>query len=185
MEITLNDGRVLGPNTAPYVVAELNTSHFGKVETAREMIDAAKACGCDCVKFQSWSTDTLYSQTFYDQNPMAKRFVKRYSLSNEALRELAAYCKTQGIGFSSTPYSVPEAEFLVRECAPPFVKIASMELNNLRFLRAIAQLDTAIVLSTGMGEAAEIERAVETLQAAGARNLCVLHCVSILSLIHI
>jgi N-acetylneuraminate synthase len=179
MEIKLNDGRVLGLDAPPYIVAELNTSHFGNVETAKEMIDAAKESGCDCVKFQSWTADTLYSQTFYEQNPIAKRFVKRYSLSNDQLRELSTYCRAQGIGFSSTPYSLPEAEFLVRECAPPFLKIASMELNNLRFLRALAGLGTAIVLSTGMGEEEEIVRAVEVLQAAGAKNLCVLHCVSI------
>lgn len=179
MEIKLNDGRVLGPDAEPYIVAELNTSHFGNVETAKEMIDAAKESGCDCVKFQSWTADTLYSQTYYDQNPIAKRFVKRYSLSNDQLRELSTYCRDQGIGFSSTPYSLPEAEFLVRECAPPFLKIASMELNNLRFLRALAGLGTAIVLSTGMGEEEEIVRAVREMQTAGAKNLCVLHCVSI------
>ncbi|WP_196333991.1 N-acetylneuraminate synthase family protein, partial [Vibrio harveyi] len=69
----------------------LNTSHFGDVGIAKEMIDAAKACGCDGVKFQSWTTDTLYSQTYYQQNPIAKRFVKKYSLSEAELKQLALY----------------------------------------------------------------------------------------------
>lgn len=178
MQISLNNGRVLGESEVPYFVAELNTSHFGNVDTAKQMIDAAKDCGCDCVKFQSWTAETLYSQTYYAQNPIAKRFVKRYSLAPDQLRELSAYCGEQGIGFSSTPYSIAEAEFLVSECRPAFVKIASMELNNLGFLRAVAQLDTAIVLSTGMGDSQEIERAVSQVLEAGGENLCVLHCVS-------
>ncbi|HDM8200123.1 TPA: N-acetylneuraminate synthase family protein [Vibrio harveyi] len=177
--IKLNDGRVLGAENTPYFVAELNTSHFGDVGIAKEMIDAAKACGCDGVKFQSWTTDTLYSQTYYQQNPIAKRFVKKYSLSEAELKQLALYCHDIGIGFSSTPYSLREAEFLVHECQPSFLKIASMELNNRQFLRQLGPLNSSIVLSTGMGEMAEIENAVNELQNAGAENLCVLHCVSI------
>lgn len=75
--IKLNNGRIIGEGHLPYFVAELNTSHFGDVDLAKEMIDEAKAAGCDCVKFQSWTTDTLYSQTYYDKNPIAKRFVKK------------------------------------------------------------------------------------------------------------
>ncbi|EGA70928.1 Sialic acid synthase [Vibrio sinaloensis DSM 21326] len=177
--IKLNNGRIIGEGHLPYFVAELNTSHFGDVDLAKEMIDEAKAAGCDCVKFQSWTTDTLYSQTYYDKNPIAKRFVKKYSLSEQELGDLAEYCHNQSMGFASTPYSLKEAEFLVKECKPPFIKIASMELNNKHFLRQLGQLDTSIVLSTGMGDINEVEFAVRELQDAGARDLCVLHCVSI------
>ena len=45
----------------PYIVAELNSSHRGKVDVAKKMIDAAKACGCDAVKFRSWTDASLYS----------------------------------------------------------------------------------------------------------------------------
>lgn len=179
MNIKLNSGQVLGEGHQPYIVAELNTSHFGDVEIAKEMIREAHKAGCDCVKFQSWTAETLYSQTYYDQNPIAKRFVKKYSMSEEELKLLAEYCREIGIGFSSTPYSLGEAKFLVDQCQPDFLKIASMELNNLKFLKELAQLDTAIVLSTGMGDFAEIERAVQVMQEAGADRLCVLHCVSI------
>ncbi len=177
--IKLNNGRIIGSGYLPYFVAELNTSHFGNVDVAKQMIDEAKMAGCDCVKFQSWTTDTLYSQTYYDSNPIAKRFVKKYSLSEQDLGDLAEYCHHQNIGFASTPYSLREAEFLVKECQPPFIKIASMELNNKQFLKQIGQLDTSVILSTGMGDIHEIEVAVKQLQDAGASALCVLHCVSI------
>ncbi|WP_051680359.1 N-acetylneuraminate synthase family protein [Vibrio rhizosphaerae] len=177
--IKLNNERFIGGQHEPYFVAELNTSHFGDVSIAKEMINAAKECGCDCVKFQSWTTDSLYSKTYYEHNPIAKRFVKKYSLSEKDLKDLAIYCDDKGIGFSSTPYSLREAEFLVNECNPHFLKIASMELNNKLFLRQLGKLDTAVVLSTGMGEFSEIEFAVDELIDAGVQNLCVLHCVSI------
>ena len=58
-EIILSVGTKLGDDYAPYVIAELNSSHFGKIEVAKELMLKAKECGCNCVKFQSWTSDTL------------------------------------------------------------------------------------------------------------------------------
>ena len=69
------------------------------------MIESAKKIGADCVKFQSWTDETLYSKSYYEANPIAQRFVKRYSLSEEELSELVDYCSNIGIDFASTPYS--------------------------------------------------------------------------------
>ena len=111
--ITLRDGTRLGDFGKPYFVAELNTSHFGNLDTAREMIRSAKEIGCDCVKFQSWSTESLYSRSYYDANPIAKRLVSKFSLADDNLLELANYCKSLDIAFASTPYSRREVDFLV------------------------------------------------------------------------
>ena len=99
----LNNNRVIKIESAPYVIAELNTSHFGELEIAKEMIIKAAAIGVDCVKFQSWSTDSLYSQDYYDENKMAKRFVKKFSFSRDEMMELSHFCKEKGIDFASTP----------------------------------------------------------------------------------
>lgn len=175
----LNNGVVIENYGKPYFIAELNTSHFGKVETAKEMIVAAKQAGCDCVKFQSWSANTLYSNTYYRQNPVAKRFVDKFSFAPEQLKELAMFAKQQGISFASTPYSNEEADFLIEQCEVPFIKIASMEINNFPYLEHVARTGSAIILSTGMADQEEISRAVQTILAAGNPNVCVLHCVSI------
>lgn len=174
----LLDGRIIGDYLRPYIIAEVNSSHNGNVDVAKQMIDAAKEAGCDCVKFQSWSATSLYSKTYYKQNPIAKRFVDKFSLSSEQLRELAEYCEDCAIGFSSTPYSEEEVDFLV-DVNAPFIKVASMELNNPSFLRYIAQKGVPIVLSTGMGDIEEIERAVRVIEETGNRNVILLHCVSI------
>ena len=60
MKITLNNNREIGNKIAPYFIAEVNTSHFGDIEKAKDLIDAVKKAGADCVKFQSWSADSLY-----------------------------------------------------------------------------------------------------------------------------
>lgn len=176
--LAFNDKRILSSFEKPYIVAEVSSGHGGKIDTAKAMIRAAAECGCDCVKFQSWTKETLYSKVYYDENPIAKRVIDKFSLKEEQLKELAAFCRECDVDFASTPYSNREAEFLVQECGVPFVKISSMELNNYPFLELIAKLGTAIVLSTGMGDAEEIKRAVEVIERAGCTNICLLHCVS-------
>lgn len=173
------NGRIVGEEEQPYFIAEVNTSHYGKIDKAIELIDAARESGCDCVKFQSWTAESLYSKTYYEENPFAKRMVSRFALSESDLFELAQYCNKRGIGFSSTPYSTKEVDFLVDECCAPFVKIASMDLDNDAFLKYIAKKDVAIVLSTGMSTYEEVVHAVNVLEGNGAKNLCLLHCVSV------
>jgi N-acetylneuraminate synthase len=179
MKITLNNNRIIGRNYEPYFIAELNTSHFGDLEKAKKMIDMVKECGGDCVKFQSWSEHTLYSNEYYKENPIAKRFVKKFSMSEMQLKELSDYSRLIGIDFASTPYSIEEADFLIKECQVPFIKVASMDINNHPYLRYLAKTKSAIILSTGMADFEEIVKAVDVLESAGAENVCVLHCVSI------
>lgn len=177
--VSLRNGKIVGDYKKPYYVAELNTSHFGDLSIAKKMIDQAKSVGCDCVKFQSWSADTLYSNSYYENNPIAKRVIGKFSLDNEQLAELAAYCVAIDIDFTSTPYSIEEAQFLVKQCNVPFIKVASMELNNLPYLQQLGGLGVPLVLSTGMGLLQEILDAVNVIQQTGNDQLIVLHCTSI------
>lgn len=177
--ITFRNGRKVGKEQPPYIIAELNTSHFGKVDLAKEMIESAKKIGADCVKFQSWTDETLYSKSYYEANPIAQRFVKRYSLSEEELSELVDYCSNIGIDFASTPYSEREVDFLVDHTNAPFIKIASMELNNLPFLKYIGAKNVPVILSTGMGTMEEIARAVNAIKQSGNAQIVIFHCISI------
>ena len=57
------NGAIIADYGRPYIVSEVNSSHNGDMEIARKMIDASVEIGCDCVKFQSWSASSLYSNT--------------------------------------------------------------------------------------------------------------------------
>lgn len=166
-------------NIKPYIVAELNSSHRGKMDVAKKMVDAAKECGCNAVKLQSWTPESLYSSSYYEQNPISKRMVKGFSMSQESLMELAEYCRQIDVDFSSTPYCKEEVDFLVEQCRVPFVKIASMDINNLPFLRYVAKKQVPIVLSTGMATVDEIDKAVSVIKEEGNKDICILHCVSL------
>jgi sialic acid synthase SpsE len=71
--IKLNDNHKIGDFQKPYIVAELNTSHFGNISIAKKMILKAKESGCDCVKLQSWSSDTFISKKFFNNKSNIKK----------------------------------------------------------------------------------------------------------------
>lgn len=179
MKTLLNNNREISNECVPYFIAEVNTSHFGDIEKAKKLIDAVKKAGADCVKFQSWSTESLYSNDFYKENPMAKRFVKKFSLDENEQEILAEYCKSVNIDFASTPYSIKEANFLINKCKVPFIKVASMDINNYPYLRYLAKTESAIIISSGMANFDEITKAIKLLESEGAKNVILLHCISI------
>lgn len=178
-EVRLRNGHIIADNVEPYFIAEVNSSHSGDINTAKEMCLKAKESGCNCVKFQSWSPESLYSKSYYDKNPIAKRIVQKFSITSKDLKGIALYCKSIGIDFSSTPYSKEEVDFLVEECEVPFIKIASMEINNYDFLAYIASKGIPMILSTGMADKKEVTNAVNIIEQMGNQQLIILHCISI------
>lgn len=178
-KVTLDNGFTIGDYNKPYIVAEINSSHNGDINKAKEMIKKAKEIDVSCVKFQSWSANSLYSNSYYDNNPIQKRIVDKFSLKSNDLLELTKYAKSINIDFSSTPYSNDEVDFLVDECKVPYIKVASMDINNLPYLEYIAKKNKPIVLSTGMSNIEEIKLAVKTIESTRNFKIIILHCVSI------
>lgn len=175
----------------PYIIAEIGANHNGDVVLAKKMIDIAKENGADCVKFQSWSKETIFSKKVYEDNYFLRddyrnrddytleEIVDKYSIDKKEHIELKEYCDNIGIDFASTGFSKEEVDFLVDELKVPFIKVASMDLNNLPFLQYIAQKNKPIMLSTGLSNLAEISEAVECIESNGNNEIILLHCVSI------
>lgn len=173
----------------PFIIAEIGANHNGDMSLARKMIDAAKFCGCDAVKFQSWTPESLIAKEEYDRNQKyndspkkhfgsLREMVEKYYLRPEQHRELKDYCEDKDIIFCSTPFSPDEAD-LLEELGVPFFKVASMDINNPSFLKHIAGKQKPILLSTGMATLAEIEKAVALIEDQGNKQIVLLHCVSI------
>lgn len=175
----------------PYIIAEIGSNHNGDMELAKKMIDEAKRCGADCVKFQSWSKDTIFSEKVYQDNYFLrddyrnrtdytlKEIVDKYSIDRNDHFLLKEYCDKIGIEFNSTPFSKAEVDLLVDEIGVPFIKVASMDLNNIPFLTYIAKKGKSVVISTGLCGLSEVNDAVTCLKKNGCEKIILLHCVSI------
>jgi sialic acid synthase SpsE len=173
----------------PYIIAEIGANHNGDMTLAEKLITTAAECGASAVKFQSWDT-TIFSRQVYEQNFFLgddyrnradfdlKEIVQEFSIDKEQLKDLSACCKDASIDFSSTPFNVEQLDDLI-ELGVPYIKIASMDLNNPLLLDAAGRSGLPVVLSTGFGSMAEIDTAVERLERAGVHELAILHCVSL------
>ncbi|MDA8817698.1 N-acetylneuraminate synthase family protein [Planktomarina sp.] len=174
----------------PYIIAELGSNHNGDMDLARELIVQAKEAGADCVKFQSWNKNSIFSKKKFDDNYFLsddyrargdytlEEIVDKYSISEQELLEMKKFCDDVGIDCTSTPFSRKEVDFLVEEMNAPFIKVASMDVNNYPFLDYLARKGRPVVLSTGLSELYEIDHAVKTIESAGNSQIIILHCVA-------
>jgi N,N'-diacetyllegionaminate synthase len=181
-------GVAVGSGSPPYIIAEIGSNHNGDMNLCRRLIDSAAESGADAVKFQSWTDKSLIAEEEYARNTSysdkKKHFgslrdmVVAYQFTSEQHIEVAAYCKSRGIAFCSTPFAVEEAD-LLEKLDVPFFKVASMDIIHLSLLKHIARKRRPVIISTGMATLAEIERAIETVRAEGNEQIVLLHCVSI------
>lgn len=173
----------------PYIIAEIGSNHNGDMELAKKLIDAAKKCGADCVKFQSFDDKSLISKSEYEKNQKyndsakkhfgsLKEMVEKYYLRKEQHFELKDYCTKIRIDFASSPFSNMEVDLLV-DLDVPFIKVASMDINNISFLEYIGSKLRPVILSTGMASLGEIERAIEVVEKTGNKQIVLLHCIAI------
>ena len=172
-----------------YIIAEIGANHNGDMNLAKKMIDKAKECGADAVKFQSWDTN-LFSKKVYNDNYFLsddyrnrkdytlKQMVKKFALNKKQLFELKLYSDKRKIQFSTTPFSNQQVTD-IQKFKVPFIKIASMDINNPFLLKKSAKSGLNIVLSTGFSTMSEISRAIDYLNFYGNNKICLLHCIGL------
>lgn len=158
----------------PFIIAEAGINHNGSVETAKLLIDEAKECGADCIKFQTYRTEKLIiknkkTSEFYD-------LLKRHELSFNDFEELKKHAESRKIIFMSTPDDMESLKFLIK-LKIPAIKIGSGEIDNYSLLREAALSKRVVILSTGASNIAEINKAASIILKEN-RNLVILHCVS-------
>lgn len=166
-----------------YIIAEAGVNHNGSFEIACKLVDAAKAAGVDCIKFQTFKSKNLVSQNAqkaeYQKDTTGEGsqvdMLKRLELSYDEFLELKDYCDQVGICFLSTPFDFDSIDFL-NSIDMPFWKIPSGEITNYPYLVALARTGKPVVMSTGMCEMSEIEAAINVLRKNGAQSIKLLHC---------
>ena len=62
----------------PYIIAEVGANHNCDMDLAKELIKSAKDCGCDAVKFQSWTPKSLIAREEYERNTKYNDSVKKH-----------------------------------------------------------------------------------------------------------
>ncbi|HSP16251.1 MAG TPA: N-acetylneuraminate synthase family protein [Thermoanaerobaculia bacterium] len=170
-----------------FIVAEAGVNHDGDAERARRLIDVAAEAGVDAVKFQTWRPGEITGRFTYkvgyldsttDAAETRYQLSCRLALPYPVFRELKAHAEKRGILFLSTPDGFDSLAFLVGELDMPIVKIGSSEVTHLQYLEAIGRTGRPAILSTGLSNLGDVEKAVAALRRGGAGHIVLLHCTS-------
>jgi pseudaminic acid synthase len=184
-EIVIN-GRKIGTDYPPYVIAELSANHNGKLQKALDTITKAKICGADAVKLQTYTADTMTidsdHEDFCIQGGLWDGY-KLYDLYKEAEtpfewhKAMFDHARKIDITCFSTPFDETAVD-LLEDLNVPAYKVASFEATDLPLIEYIVSTKKPLIMSTGMANFEEIEEMVETARGAGCKDLILLHCIS-------
>ena len=161
-------GRKIGAEYPPLVIAEIGINHEGRLEVAKEMVDAAFRAGVEIVKHQTHIVEDEMSGAAKKVTPgnadvSIYEIMERCSLSEQKEFQLKEYVESKGMIFISTPFSRAAADRL-REWDVPAYKIGSGECNNYPLLEHVASFGKPIILSTGMNTIESIAKAVSIFE---------------------
>jgi len=166
----------------PYVIAEAGTNHNGDINTAIKLIDVANEAGANSVKFQIIYPEGLYLPYFYKDGKYEINEVieirKKYMINDFDYETLANHAKELDIDFSASVFDSKSLNLLLK-FDPQYIKIASCDLNNIYFLKTVAQFGIKMIISCGMSTLGEIENSVNELEKIGFNDIVLLHCVSV------
>ncbi|GBF48801.1 putative N-acetylneuraminic acid synthetase [Leptospira ryugenii] len=158
--------------TQTFIIAEAGVNHNGSLEKAKDLVKIAKDSGANAVKFQTFKADLLVTKSArkaeYQVNNTGKdnsqyQMLKELELSEDDHFVLFELANSLGIEFLSTPFDQESLYFLIHKLGLKRIKISSGDLINAPFLFEVGKFAETVILSSGMGNLAEIEEALSIL----------------------
>ena len=178
--------RLIGQNCEPFIICEISANHNGSLDKAFELISAAAATGCDAIKLQTYTPDTMTidheSEDFFITGGLWDGY-KLYDLYREAHtpfewhKPLFEHARQLGVEILSTPFDETAADLLESLDVAAY-KIASFELTDIPLIKYVAKKNKPLIMSTGLANLFEISSAVNAAQSVGNNQIVLLHCIS-------
>ena len=171
-----------------YIIAEIGVNHNGSFELAKKLINSAKKSNADCVKFQFFNSENLVLKNsgiakYQNINTKEKnqyKLLKKLEIDKNFLKKIKNYCFKKKIDFLCSFFDHHDLRYYTNLFKIKLVKIPSGELNNLLFLKTAAKLNKITLLSTGMANIKEVEKAYNYLISnnLSKQKIFILHCTT-------
>lgn len=169
------------------VIAELSANHNHDFNLAVKTIQAMAQSGADAVKIQTYKPESLSldidNEYFGPKKSGLWKGIRPYDLYKlgampyEWQPKLQKVAHDVGLEFFSTPFDKEGVDFLEKMDVPMY-KIASFEINDIPLIEYVAKKGKPLIISTGVGDIADIELAIDTCRKAGNNNITLLKCTS-------
>jgi pseudaminic acid synthase len=180
------NGRQIGPQQPPYVIAEISNNHLADPERACQLIEIAARAGADAVKIQTYDADSLTIDSDRPEfiirtAPWAglnyHQLYTKIALPRSFTERLFNVARDCGITIFSSPFD-ESAVALLEELNCPAYKIASFEICDDPLLTAVGATGRPVLVSTGVANIEDVEETLRVLRAAGSTDVAFLHCIS-------
>ena len=149
-----------------FITAEIGINHNGDIEIAKKLIDIAKECDCDAVKFQKRTVEKVYSKETLDSprdSPWGKTTRDQklgLEFNKNEYDEIDAYCKEKKIEWFASAWDI-DSQLFLGNYQLKYNKIASAMLTNVELLNIVAEEKKHTFISTGMSTIDQISHAVK------------------------
>jgi len=164
------------------IIGEIGINHNGDMAICKQLIDAAKDAGADCVKFQKRDINQVYTQEFLDsprESPWGTTQREQklgLEFSAEQYQEIEDYCKSKGLEWFASAWDINSQKFL-RQFNSKYNKVASAMIVYTGLLEEIASEGKHTFISTGMTTYDDIQKSVDIFRAANC-SFELMHTVS-------
>tara|TARA_R100001015_G_C4634312_1_gene200582 strand:- start:1799 stop:2641 length:843 start_codon:yes stop_codon:yes gene_type:complete len=152
-----------------FIIAEIGINHNGDMDITKKLIDGAVDAGCDAVKFQKRTIDTVYTKDDLDR-PRESPWGSTNRQQKEGLEfgkkeydEIDRYCKEKGIHWFASAWDV-ESQLFLQKYDLKYNKVASALLTHRKLLETIADEGRYTFISTGMSTLNQIRKAVKIFE---------------------
>lgn len=181
-------GKFIGQQYKPFIIAEMSGNHNQSLEHALKMVDAAAEAGVDALKLQTYTADTMtlnlqHGEFRIEDTDSLWHGYSLYELYQKAHtpwdwhEPIFNRCKERGIIGFSTPFDASAVDFLETLNVPCY-KIASFENTDISLIRKVAATRKPIIISSGMAKISELDESVRNAGEAGCEDLILLKCTS-------
>ncbi len=171
------------PKNSPLLIAEIGINHNGLLPKALKLIDMAKKCGCDLVKFQKRTPEIAtpnHMKNLMRETPWGNitylDYKKRIEFSSNEYDQIDKYCKKIKIGWFASAWDVESLKFL-KKYKLKYNKVASAMISNICLLKEIAKEKKFTFISTGGASYEDINNAVKIFKKYSCKFM-IMHCVA-------
>ena len=148
------------------IIAEIGINHNGDLTIAKKLIESAKKCGFDAVKFQKRNIDTVYTKAELDkprESPWGSTTREQkdgLEFGKKEYDEINSYCESLKIQWFASAWDTKSLDFLDHYNLE-YQKVASAMITNIEFLESLSKRKKYTFISTGMSDFKVIDKAVE------------------------
>ena len=164
------------------IIAEIGINHNGDLNLVKKLIDEAKSCGADLVKFQKRDISLVYDKETLNQKrespwgATTREQKEGLEFGHKEYDEINSFCNKLGMNWFASAWDLNSLNFL-KKYNLKYNKIASAMIIDKIFLKEVAKQKKHTFISTGMSNMQNVMDAVDIFR----ENDCsfeLMHCIS-------